>query len=184
MIKATIILLGATLMASTAFGASATSTQGPIRVNGNVALFCSIGTVSTGDDTFDLGVLVDTSSGLLRNDLTAPTKTLSGSFCNTKSIIAVTATAMTAQSATGTPGDGLSATVDFTATASGWTTTPASFSTGASSNPDATEVQPSAHSGDITVSLSNFATKGGNTLRLVGDPLYQGTVTVTLSAAS
>ena len=45
-------------------------------------------------------------------------------------------------------------------------------------------MQPSAHSGDITVSLSNFATKGGNTLRLVGDPLYQGTVTVTLSAAS
>lgn len=184
MIRTTLIAICTSLMAGAALGASATSSAGPVPVTGTVPLFCSLGTVASGDQVFDLGVLINTSTGLLRNDLAPPPKTLSGSFCNTKSVIAIAATPMTAQSFTGTPGSGLSATVDFTATASGWTASPAVFSTGNASNPGANQTQPAAFSGDITVGLSNFLTKGGVSLRLIGDPLYQGTVTVTLAAAS
>lgn len=184
MIRTTLIAICTSLMAGAAFGASATSSAGPVPVTGTVPLFCSLGTVSSGDQIFALGVLVNTSTGLLRGDLTASSKTLSGSFCNTKSVLTIAATPMTAQSFTGTPGGGLSATVDYTATASGWTASPSVFSTGDASNPDAAQTQPAAFSGDITIGLSNFLTKGGNTLRLIGDPLYQGTVTVTLAAAS
>jgi hypothetical protein len=32
--------------------------------------------------------------------------------------------------------------------------------------------------------VSNFTTSGGNTLRMVADPVYQGTVTVTLAVVN
>jgi hypothetical protein len=74
--------------------------------------------------------------------------------------------------------------VDYTATASGWTTTPASFTTSLANNTAATQSRSTPFSGDIAVAIANFGTTGGNALRLVADTNYRGTVTVTLAAAN
>lgn len=153
-------------------------------VIGNVPAMCAGGTLVGGNDTFDLGVLIDTTTGFLRTDLAAPGKVLSGAYCSGRSTITVAATAMAAQNFTAAPPAGFSRTVDYTATAAGWTTTPASFATAAASNPSATQTRATAFTGDIAVGISGFATGGGNTLRLVADTNYRGLVTVTLAAAN
>lgn len=153
-------------------------------VVGSVPSLCSGGAVTGGDTTYDLGVLVDTATGLLRTDLSAPEKVMAGSFCSALSTISVEAVPMTAQSFVGAAPAGFSKDVHYTATASGWTTTPASFSTAAASNPAATQSRTTAFSGDITVGISGFATAGGDALRLVADPQYRGQVIVTLTAAN
>lgn len=172
-------------------GAAAAQTEGGsdtdtknFAVVGNVPAMCVGGTLAGTGSTFDMGVLIDLNTGLLRTDLAAPPKVLSGSFCSTRSTITVAATPMTAQTFTTTPPTGFSRTVNYTATAAGWTTTPASFTTGAASNPAAVQSRATAFSGDITVSVSSFATGGGATQRLVADTNYQGNVTVTLAVAS
>ena len=152
-------------------------------VIGTVPALCSGGTLVGGNGTFDLGVLIDTTTGLLRSDLSAPPKVLAGSFCSARSTINITATAMTAQNYAGPAPAGFAQNVDYTATASGWTATPAATNTALSVNPGATQSRSTAFTGDITVALSNFATRGGNALRLVADPSYRGLVTVTLTAA-
>lgn len=152
------------------------------QVIGRVPTLCSAGTL-TGDGNFDLGVLIDLSTGVLRSDLSAPNKVLTGAFCTARSNIAITATPLTAQNYTATPPAGFSRQVNYVATASGWTTTPASFNTAAASNAAATQTRDSAFTGDITVGIGSYATAGGNALRLVGDLDYRGVVTVTLSAA-
>jgi hypothetical protein len=159
--------------------------NGSVGVGGHVQNYsCTLGTVSPQDGIFDMGVLVDPVTGYLRPNLTAAQKTLSGSICTTRSTISVVATRMQAASFSGVAPGGFSEAVDYTASVSGWTTAPASYSTGSSSNPAASQTRPTAYSGDISISLSNFTTTGGNTLRLVSDPLYQGVVTITLSVAS
>ena len=179
-LAATAALLGA----SNAMAATDTATAGPIPVTGNVPTLCSSGTIVGGNGVFALGTLIDTSTGLLLPNLTAPTKVITGSFCNQRSTVSVSATPMTAQAFTGAPPAGFSNGVNYTATASGWTATAASFSTAAASNPAATQTRTTAFTGDITVGVSNFSTVGGPALRLVSDPVYQGLVTVTLAAAS
>jgi len=172
-------------------GAAAAQTEGGsdtdtknFAVVGNVPAMCVGGTLAGTGSTFDMGVLIDLNTGLLRTDLAAPPKVLSGSFCSARSTITVAATPMTAQTFTTTPPTGFSRTVNYTATAAGWTTTPASFTTGAASNPAAVQSRATAFSGDITVSVGSFATGGGATQRLVADTNYQGNVTVTLAVAS
>lgn len=187
--KSSLILLAAALLGSTAARAqtetAASSTDSrAFKVTGNVPVICAGGTLSGGDGTFALGVLVNTTTGLLRTDLAAPDKALTGAFCSALSTISVAATRMTAQNVTAAAPDGFSTGVDFTATASGWTTTPASVNTAASSNPGATQSRNTPFSGNITVGLSNFATTGGSTLRPVADTSYLGSVTVTLTAAN
>lgn len=152
-------------------------------VIGNVPLLCSGGTLAGSDGTFDLGVLVDTTTGYLRTDLTAPPKLLTGAFCTARSTISVVATPMGAENYTTTPPAGFSREIDYTATASGWTTTPATYDTAAATNAAASQVRNSAFTGDITVSVADFATTGGSNLRPVADTSYRGLVTVTLSAA-
>lgn len=165
--------------------ACAGDASGSVGIKGRVAnLVCSLGPVSAQDSIFDVGVLIDTTTGYLASNLAVPSKTLSGSFCSSRSTITVSATRMTAQSAAGTPPDGFSQNVDYTASASGWTTAPAVFATGSAANAAASQTRQTAFSGDITISLSNFTTTGGNALRLVADPLYQGIVTITLAVAS
>ena len=178
----TIAALAAIASAAPALAQSTTDTK-EFAVVGTVPALCSGGTISGDSATFDLGVLIDTSTGLLRNDLSAPDKTITGSFCSARSTINVDALPMTAQTFTATPPTGFSRTVHFVATASGWTETPASFNTAAATNPAATQNRDTAFSGDIAVALSDFATGGGNALRLVADPNYLGTVVVTLTAA-
>ena len=164
-------------------GATDTDTRS-FQVIGNVPVICAGGTLSGGDGTFALGVLIDTSTGLLRNDLSAPAKILSGAFCSGRSTIEIAATQLIAQNSTTAPPAGFSNAVDFTATASGWTTTPASTATDAATNPNAVQSRETAFSGDIAVSLANFTTAGGNTLRPVADTSYLGSVVVTLTAAN
>jgi|SRR5947209_5454186 len=171
-------------LAGTASAQSTTATSPVIAVRGNVPALCSGGTLGGSGTSFDLGVLIDTATGLLRTDLSAPTKTLSGAFCTSRSAISVSATPMTAQNFTATPPTGFSRTVDYNATASGWTTTAATFSTAAATNPNATQQRATAFTGDITVSVGGFTTNGGNALRMVADTAYQGTVTVTLAVVS
>jgi len=111
--------------------AQSTSTAGPLPVTGSVPSLCRAGSVSGGNAVFGLGVLINTSTGFLLNNLTAPAKIVAGSFCNSQSTLTITATPITATSATGTPSSGFANAVNFTATATGWTPTPAQTSTGA-----------------------------------------------------
>ncbi|HOB12757.1 MAG TPA: hypothetical protein PK680_06140 [Novosphingobium sp.] len=154
-----------------------------VGIVGTVPAMCFGGTLS-GDGTFDLGVLVDLTTGQLRTDLAAPDKVLLGSYCTSRSSITVSATPLEAQNYVSTPPSGFSRTVHYLATASGWTTTPASYDTGAATNNAATQTRNTAFTGDITVAISNFSTSGGSTLRLVGDDAYRGVVTVTLAAVN
>jgi hypothetical protein len=164
--------------------AGTTAVGGPFPVIGNVPSLCSGGTLSAADGTFDVGVLIDTSTGFLLPTLSAPSKVLSGAFCSSRSSITVSATPMTAQNFTAAPPAGFSRTVNYSASASGWTDTPASFTTGAATNTAATQNRATAFTGNITVGVSNFTTGGGNTLRMVADTNYQGLVTVTLAVAN
>jgi hypothetical protein len=159
-----------------------TTSSGTVTVTGTVPSLCFGGTL-TGGSNIDLGVLIDTSTGLLRTDLAAPTRTLTGAFCSTRSVISIEATPLLSQNATATPPAGFSRTVNYRATASGWTPSSAVYTTGAASNPAASQSRATAFQGDITITLDSFLTDGGTGLRLVSDPLYRGTVTVTLSVA-
>lgn len=163
---------------------SLTTSSKEFLVTGSVPPICSGGSLSSGDSTFALGVLIDTTTGLLRTDLSAPAKVMTGSFCSTRSTINLTATPLAAQNFTATPPTGFSRAVNYTATASGWTAVAASYTTGAATNTAATQTRDSAFSGDITVGLSGFATAGGAALRPVADTSYRGTITVTLTATS
>lgn len=168
---------------STAAQAQSTTSTKSFTVTGNVPAMCAGGTIVGGNGTFDLGVLADTTTGLLRSDLSAPNKVITGSFCSSRSTITVAATPMVAQNFTATPPSGFSRTVNYVATASGWTTTAASFDTGAASNPAAVQTRATAFTGDITVGIAGFSTGGGSGQRLVADTNYSGLVTVTLTAA-
>lgn len=154
-----------------------------VGVIGTVPPLCFGGTL-TGDGTFDLGVLVDLTTGQLRTDLTAPNKILVGSFCTSRSSITISATPLQAQNYVAAAPNGFSRRVHYRATASGWTVVPASFDTASASNTAATQTRSTAFTGDITVALSNFSTDGGANLRLVGDNSYRGVVTVTLAAVN
>lgn len=167
-------------LAQTTAGSSDSKTVGIV---GTVPAICFGGTLS-GVGSFDLGVLIDLTTGQLRNDLSAPNQVLIGSFCSTRSTITVSATPLEAQNYVATPPSGFSRKVHYQATASGWTATPASYGTAAASNAAATQSRATAFTGDITVGISNFSTDGGATLRLVGDNSYRGVVTVTLAAVN
>lgn len=182
-------LVAGMAFASTAFAAegeqsTSTSSVGPMPVTGNVPAICSSGTISGGDNVFGVGVLIDTASGLLLQNLTAPPKTIGASFCNSRSTITVSATPLVAQNFTDTAPTNFSKSVDFTATASGWTETAAVTNTGAAQNPNATQTRSTPFTGPITVTVSNFTTTGGSNLLMVADTNYEGTVTVTLAVAS
>lgn len=163
---------------------SLTTSSRDFTMTGSVPPICSGGTLGAGDGTFALGVLTDTTTGLLRTDLAAPARVLSGSFCSTRSTINLVATPLAAQNFTAEPPAGFSRAVNYTATAQGWTPVAANYTTGAAANPAATQNRDSAFAGDILVSLSGFATAGGAALRPVADTSYRGTITVTLTAAN
>ena len=161
---------------------STSDSAGPMPVTGNVPAMCFGGALS-GTGSFDLGVLTDPTTGLLRTDLAAPAKTLAGAFCSARSRVSIVATPMLSQNNVETPPAGYSRTVNFTASASGWTASPASFATGSASNPGGSQERATAFQGDISVAIGSFSTGGGSALRLVSDTAYRGQVTVTLSVA-
>lgn len=174
------LALLAALVLPTAALASDTDTK-TAGVTGHVPLLCYGGALSGTDSTFALGLLTDTNTGLLRTDLAAPDKLLSGAFCNTGSTITIAATQLVAQTYRASPPNGFSRAVDYVASASGWTASPATYNTALSANSSAIQTRSSAFSGNITVSIGGFATTGGGTLQMVPDNSYAGTVTVTLS---
>lgn len=172
-------------------GAAAAQTYGPSDSAGPIQItatvpdnVCTIGDLSDGDNLFDVGVIIDTTTGLLLPNLAAPPKVLIGTQCGAPSQLTISATQMTAQAFTTTPPSGFSRGVDYTATASGWTPVDASFDTGAAANAAASQTRDTGGSGQITISLSNFATAGGPSLRPVADDAYRGAIVVTLAAAS
>ena len=181
-----LLLLAPVLIAAVPAAALAqtsnTSTKN-VGVVGTAPAMCFGGTL-TGSGSYDLGVLIDATTGQLRTDLSAPTKVLVGSFCTGRSTITVAATPLAAQSSTVAPPSGFSRSVDYVATATGWTTIPASYNTATATNSAATQTRASAFTGDITVAISGFATNGGNSLRLVADDNYLGLVTVTIAAVN
>ena len=173
----------ATLGAGVAHAATNPPAVGTVQVTGHVAAYCVGGTVQGADSIFDVGVMIDTATGDLLPNLSAPPKVVIGSFCTSASTISITATPMVAQSFTGTVPTGFTDAVDYTATASGWTPTAATFTTDAATNLASTQTRDTAFTGPITVAVSGFTPVGGATLRPVADPLYQGLVTVTLAAS-
>lgn len=184
----TSMLLAGVAFSGTAFAAdensdTTTSSTGPMAVTGNVPAICSSGTLA-GGDVFAMGVLIDTSTGLLLQNLPATSKTISSSFCNARSTITVAATPLVAQNYTNAAPANFSKSVDFTATAAGWTDTAASTTTSAVENPAASQTRTSPFTGPITVTISNFTTTGGSSLLMVSDTNYVGSVTVTLAVAS
>ncbi len=181
-LKVPVLLLAALAALPGTALAQSTDTK-TLAVTGNVPAMCVGGTVG-GDGAFNLGVLIDTATGLLRTDLSAPARVITGSYCSTRSTINVAATPLAATNFTATPSSGFSRSVNYTATASGWTPTAASFAIGAASNAAATQTRDSAFSGDITVNIGSFGVSGGNALRLVADTAYRGLVTVTLTAVN
>jgi hypothetical protein len=179
------LALGGALLAAAGNAAYAQTppAAGVVSVTGEVPSLCFGGTL-TGGGSFDLGVLVDTTTGLLRADLTAAPKTLTGAFCSARSRIGISATQLAAQNNIATPASGFSRIVDYRATASGWTSTAATFVTGSDNNPGSSQERATAFQGDITVAIDTFSTSGGNGLRLIADPSYLGAITVTLSVAN
>ena len=174
MIRAALITAALALTAPGLASAQTSDTDSKtVGVIGNVPAQCYGGTLS-GDGSFDLGVLIDLTTGQLRTDLAAPSQVMAGSFCTSRSTISVSAT----------PPSGFSRRVHYAATASGWTATPASYNTATATNVAATQSRDNAFTGDITVAISDFSTDGGETLRLVGDESYLGLVTVTLAAVN
>lgn len=184
--KRSTIAFAALLIAGTATAASAqtTASRGPIPITGNVPVICTAGTLGPGGSAFDLGILSEVSTGQIRSTLSAPPKILTAAFCSTASTITIHATPLVSQNNVTPPPAGWSRRIDYNATASGWTTNPAVYATGSASNPSAVQSRATAFQGDITVSIGTFSTNGGNNLRLVADPAYQGIVTVTLTATS
>ena len=181
-----LLLLAPVLIAAmpgTAMAQTTNTSTKNVGVVGTAPAMCFGGTL-TGSGNYDLGVLIDTATGQLRTDLTAPPKVLVGSFCTGRSTISVIATPLAAQNSTVAPPSGFSRQIDYIATASGWTTTPAAYNTATESNGAAIQTRASAFTGDITVAISGFATSGGNSLRLVADDNYRGLVTVTIAAVN
>lgn len=142
---------------------------------------CVLGAVSDEDGEFRMNVLTDTATGLLRKDLVAPTKRLSGSFCNAPSELTLEAVEMTPPSAGGTPRPGFARAVHFTASASGWTDQPAVFRTnGPLVQSEATQFQPKPREGDIIIAVRDFVMNGGAGQRPVASRRYEGAVILTI----
>jgi hypothetical protein len=161
-----------------------TATTSPIPVIGSVPTFCTGGTVSGTDGVFNVGVLIDQTTGFLRTDLAAPPKTVAGAFCNAASSITIGATRMIPTSFSGAAPTGFTAGVDYIATATGWTPGAATTATSLSSNPGAVQQRPTPGGNNILVAVSGFSAMGGNTLRPVADPLYRGQVVLTLAVVN
>lgn len=179
----TLIGIAALALPASAQAQSRDTDTKTVNIIGTAPVMCFAGTLS-GTGSYDLGVLIDTTTGQLRSDLSAPAQVLVGSFCTGRSTITVSATPLEAQNFTATPPSGFARQVEYTATASGWTVIPASYQTAAASNSAATQTRPTSFSGEVTVAISGFATTGGQNLRLVADGSYRGLVTVTIAAVN
>lgn len=179
-----LLLAGVMLGAVPAFADGGTVS---ITLTGSVEKACHIGAPASA--TINLGNLASTSDGTLLTTITAPSTTIPESWCNTGSVIGVIATPLVAQGLSGTPPSGFTQAVNYTAAASGWTATPASFTTtgdvsgGGNGTTPGTQTVSAPVAQTITVNLSNFASPSSG-LRLVAAATYSGTITITLTVGS
>ncbi|MFC4594400.1 hypothetical protein [Sphingobium tyrosinilyticum] len=130
------------------------------------------------------------SNGKLDTSLNNKSWTISNVMCSGPSSIKVSAKALRRNPPNASVPNGQSQTANFTATASGWSNTPASVTTsetlpvgtGATFTSPA-QTQNSAKAGNINVTVNNFTSvvgSNGNGSKLVDGP-YSATITVSLS---
>lgn len=158
-------------------------------VNGNVQSHCSLGS-SPGPLTVSTTV---PSNGKLDPTLNGRTFTLNGLFCDAPSTIKVSATELGRNPPKPSVPNGQSQAANFTATATGWSSTPATVTTAETSPVGSLTVfngtprsQSSAKTGNVTVTVNNFTTvagPNGNGQKLV-DGAYSATITVSLTPGS
>lgn len=175
--------LALALAPAAAFAATDTDSK-DVNITGTVAALCVLGAPS--DATVDLEQMAETSGsrvGRLKS-ISQKDVTLADSFCNfANSAVTVTATALVADD-TNAPPSGFVRAINYTATATGWTSpnaavTTADDGTGTSTSTSGTGgTQPTPKLSDIVLSLSDF-TAPGDKLLVFGD--YNTTVTVTLA---
>jgi len=158
-----------------------------VTVTGSVGVACHLSAPSV--SSLSVGTLANLSDGTLA-PITPQSITISDSWCNTGSTISVSATPMVAQSFSGAPPAGFTKAVNYTATATGWTPTPPSFTTtgDTSGNVSGSPAPGTATSNDpvaqtITVGVGSFTTPAAGN-RLVADPVYSGQVTITLQTTA
>jgi hypothetical protein len=180
-----ILLAGLAFGAVPAFGTGPPPVSAIVTLTGSVGIACHLG--SPGESTLNVGTLANQADGTLA-PISPQSTTIADSWCNAGSTISVLADPLVAQSYAGTPPAGFTKAVNYTATASGWAPTPASFTTTGDTSGGGNGTTPGSQSTDdpvaqtITVEVSSFATpSAGN--RLVADPNYSGTITITLNAA-
>src|SRR3569623_2897374 len=95
----------------------------------SVPTLCRLGEVQGGSSEFDMGVMTEDATGLLRRGLAPPTQHLQASFCNAPSELKVQATLMAPTSSGRPVPSGFSRGIHYTATVSGWTDSDAVFQT-------------------------------------------------------
>lgn len=150
-------------------------------INMTAPALCRIGEIVGENGEFDVGILTEAETGLLRRGLSAPTRRLQATFCNSPSEIRVEAVLMTPTTSNRPAPQGFSRGVHFTATVSGWTDDPAVFETDiAGDQAESVQRLQEPRQTDLIVSVSDFRTAGGATLLPVASSRYQGQVIVTL----
>ena len=155
-------------------------------VTGRVSSSCALGTNIE-------PLIVSTTvgpNGKLDTSLNNKSWTISNVMCSGPSSIRVSAKALRRNPANASVPNGQSQTANFTATASGWSLTPASITTGetlpigtGATYASPAQTQNSAKAGNITVTVNNFTSvvgSNGNGSKLVDGP-YSATITVSLS---
>lgn len=189
MIRKVSIGLIAAAWAGVVSPAHAAPTPKTFTVSGHVISRCSLGT-STGS------LLISTtvpSNGKLDTALNGKTFNLTGLFCDAPSTIKLSATELRRSPPVDRVPNGQSEAANYTATATGWSATPATVTTTEASQFGSATVftgtarsQPTAKIGNLTVTVNNFTTvvgPNGNGQKLIDGP-YSATITVSLTPGS
>src|SRR5271169_2495611 len=121
------LLMMAALAVLAAPVAASADPSGVFTITGSVTKACTLG--APGVTTLNVGNLINPSTGTLATISSPPSTTITGSWCNAPSTVSVIATPMVAQHFTAPPPTGFTMAVNYTASVSGWTATPASFAT-------------------------------------------------------
>jgi len=159
------------------------------RVIGQVRPSCSLGA----NAPFQLSTTVGKNGKLDTSQLQGVTFTLANAVCSAPSTIVVRATSLRLNTPQANVPNGQSQTVNFTATATGWSTTAASVTT-LDASPLGTltaysgtpRAQNSAKLANITVGFNNFAVVAGSngSGQKLLDGAYSATVTISLTPSS
>lgn len=183
--KLGLVLIAVAALPSAALAQAAQN--GTVAVEGSVRPVCILGDPNPA--MVNLGQL-SASSGTRTGRIAvipAQTVTLPASYCNfAGSVVTVNATALTA-SDTASPPAGFARAVNYTASASGWSSansaaTTAALRDGSSATASGTgATQPLPRIADIALNLSSF-TAPGDLILVAGN--YSGTVIVTLGPAA